>query len=101
MAQIIWSSVAISDLDAIFDYIGRDSPAYAQLEIDRILLAVDRLQTFPLSGRVVPELERDDLREIILPKHRVVYQLIGENVEIATVHPNAIPLEARPEARPV
>lgn len=96
MARVIWSSVAISDLDAIFGHIARDSPAYAQLEVDRILLAVDRLQTFPLSGRAVPEFERDDLREIILPKHRVVYQLIGENVEIATVHPNAIPLAAGP-----
>jgi plasmid stabilization system protein ParE len=40
---------------------------------------------FPLSGRIVPELGRDDVREIILGEYRIVYRVKGETVLLVTV----------------
>jgi len=46
---------------------------------------VERLETFPESGRIVPELDRPEIREVIVKPYRVVYRYRGEAVEIATV----------------
>lgn len=53
--------------------------------MDRVFEAVERLTDFPLSGRVVPEFSRDDLREVPLGVYRIVYQVGGDVIEIATV----------------
>ena len=79
-----WTSQATDDLQAIYDFIARDSPHYAQLTVEEIILAVDRLVQFPLMGRVVPEHRRDDLRELIKPPYRIVYRL-GDRINILTV----------------
>jgi plasmid stabilization system protein ParE len=45
--------------------------------------------SFPRSGRVVPEVGRDAIREIIVQHYRVVYRLRTNEVEILTVHHGA------------
>ena len=47
--------------------------------------AVRRLAVFPSSGRAVPEVGRDDLREIILDGYRIVYQIRGDRIVVVTV----------------
>jgi addiction module RelE/StbE family toxin len=83
--SIIWSPHALRDLESIRDFIAQDSPQYADLVVERITAAVERLATFPQSGRVVPELQRPDIREVIHRPYRIVYRLRNEAVEIATV----------------
>ncbi len=52
--------------------------------------AVDRLERFPLSGSIVPELRREEFREILLKKYRIIYRVRSEErVEIVTVHHGA------------
>lgn len=46
---------------------------------------VDRLENFPRSGRIVPEINQDKIREIILGSYRVVYLLDEDEVNILTV----------------
>jgi addiction module RelE/StbE family toxin len=79
-----WTPQAADDLQAIYDFIARDSPHYAQLTVEDILAAIDRLKEFPLLGRQVPERERDDLRELIKPPYRIVYR-VSEVVKILTI----------------
>ena len=67
MTEVRWTPQAADDLQAIYDFIGRDSPHYAQVIIEDILAAIDRLTPFPLMGRHVPESPREDLRELIKP----------------------------------
>ena len=43
------------------------------------------MKTFPESGRVVPELDRPEIREVIVKPYRVVYRYRGKAVEIVTV----------------
>jgi toxin ParE1/3/4 len=96
MGEISWTPKARADLDAACEYIARDSPRLAASFASRIETAVERLASFPHSGRVVPELERPDVRELIVYSYRIVYRLRGEDVEILTVHHGARLLRERP-----
>ena len=59
--RIDWSEPALADLDAIYDFIARDSSHYATRFVGRILDATERLAALPLMGRVLGDL--DVLRE--------------------------------------
>ncbi len=74
MTQIFWTSRALKDVDAIFDFAARSSEEYAHLITQRILRAVLRLEDFPKSGRVVLEYARDDVREVIQTPYRILEQ---------------------------
>lgn len=97
MGAVGWTPKARGDLEAAVGYIARDSPRLARSFAARIESATDRLTTFPRSGRVVPELERPDIRELIVQSYRVVYRLQGDGVEILTVHHGARLLRAADE----
>ncbi len=85
MAEIRWSPQAIADVEAIRDFISRDSPAYGALVAARIVGAVERLVLFPESGRIVPEFRDPALREVLWRNYRIVYRCRPGWVEIATV----------------
>jgi len=55
------------------------------LVVRKIVAAVQRLNSFPESGRMVPERNTPEIREVIVPPYRVVCRLRGGVVEIATV----------------
>jgi toxin ParE1/3/4 len=83
--RLLWSPQALRDLEGIRDYIAIDSARYAALVIERIVNGVERLSTFPESGRMVPEHNDPSIREVIVKPYRVVYRLKSGLVEIATV----------------
>ena len=85
MTQLSWSLLALRDLESIREYIAADSPRYAGLVVERIVAGVERLRAFPESGRVVPERNDPQIREVIIPPYRVVYRHRLGEVEIATV----------------
>jgi plasmid stabilization system protein ParE len=93
MVKVTWTDQSLDDLDAICLFIARDFLEYAKLFAIRAFEATDRLETFPKSGRVVPEIGREDIREIILGNYRIIYRIVTEEVEILTVHHGAKPLE--------
>ena len=85
MIRIVWAPQAIQDVDAIRAYVARDSARYADLVVERIVAAVGRLEKNPRSGRMVPELGDESIREVVRGTYRIVYRLRDEVVEIATV----------------
>lgn len=85
MTRVIWSPAAVADLESTRAYIARDSPSHADIVVRRIVAAVERLASFPKSGRMVPEFARPALREVIVRPYRVVYRLRRGKVEIAAV----------------
>ena len=72
-------------MEAIRKFIANDSDVYADLVVTRLVEAVERLELFPRSGRIVPELADPQLREIIESPYRVVYRFFDERVEVLTV----------------
>ena len=83
--KIIWSARAISRLEAIRAYITRDAPLTADRVIRRIVLSTERLRSFPNSGRVVPEYNIKEIREIIEAPYRILYHVEKERIEIINV----------------
>jgi toxin ParE1/3/4 len=57
-----------------------------------------RAARFPRSGRVVPELRREDVREVIQGNYRIVYRVTKVSVEVLTVFEghHLLPKEASP-----
>jgi toxin ParE1/3/4 len=86
MARIRWTPQSVDDLEAITEYIAVDSPAYATLFVLDIVSAIDRLQSFPGMGRVVPETNDESIREIIFRNYRIVYRLKSDLTEILTIY---------------
>jgi len=94
MVRLNWTFQALDDLDAICEFIARDVPRYAQIFASHVFDAVDRLETFPLSGRVVPEVEREDIREVIFGNYRIVYRLTDNELDVVSVHHSSRPLDS-------
>lgn len=92
MAEVTWSNQALDDLGAVFLFIARDAPAFANLFVERVSTATNRLAEFPMSGRVVPEIGDQDIREVIVQSYRVIYRVLPDEVEILTVHHGARPV---------
>jgi len=85
MAQVRWSLTAGNDIQDIEDFIARDSILHAVTFIDRIVDSAETLLKNPRIGRIVPEFNREDLREVIFRNYRVVYLLQGDKVFILRV----------------
>jgi toxin ParE1/3/4 len=92
VATVGWTAQALDDLDAVCLYIARDAPHIAQIFAARAFDATERLAEFPLSGRVVPETERPEIREVFVYSYRIIYRYTGDAVVILTVHHGARPL---------
>ena len=87
--KIAWSPLADTQVDEAVAYIALDNPTAALEWLRRLLERVDSLATFPDSGRVVPELRRDDIREIIVSPYRVMYRRSDDLIEIAAIRHGA------------
>ncbi len=85
MMEIVWSDPAIKDLDSLYDYIARDSEYYANTFISKIFATIDRLEQFPKSGRIVPEIQDDVTREVFVGNYRIVYDISGSVVRILSI----------------
>lgn len=82
---IHWTDRALSDLEAIGEYIARDSPAAAARWVTRLMTVAENVALAPRTDRRVPELARADVRETFLRTYRIVYRLRQDRMEILTV----------------
>ncbi len=72
---------------AIYEHIAQDAPLYAQRVVDHLTRRSERIAQFPESGRIVPEYEARDIREVIERPYRIIYRVKAERVEVlAVVH---------------
>jgi len=85
MAEIVWTEPALSDLDAIADYIALENPEAAKALVQRIFRHVDQLAEHPQSGSKPQELKAWGYRQIIEPPCRVFYRQDGGRVYILYV----------------
>jgi len=89
MVKIVWTEQAYEDLEAIFRYIRRDSEKYARLFAEKILSSVKRLEFMPESGRLVPEIDKKHIREMISGKYRIIYRTTENRIDILTIRHGA------------
>lgn len=74
MAEVIWTEPALQELDAIAEYIALDNPAAASRLVEEVLAGTERLEDFPRSGRIPPELPNSIYREVVVPPCRIFYR---------------------------
>jgi plasmid stabilization system protein ParE len=85
MAQVRWSLTAGNDLQNIEDFIARDSVLHAITFVDRVVESAETLLKTPRIGRMVPEFNRPDLRELLFRDYRIVYLLQDDEAFILRV----------------
>ena len=85
MASVRGSSGAVDDLTVIGTYFERTSPQYARSIVARLYSAPEMLADHPLSGRSVPEVGVEHIREITREGYRIVYVVSDDAVEILAV----------------
>ena len=70
--KVVWSPEAIEDLESIAEYIAKDSEFYARAVVSKILDVSRNIMRFALSGRIVPEIGDESIRERFFYSYRLV-----------------------------
>lgn len=83
--RLRWTKKAQKDLKEIGRYIATDNPQAARQWIAHIKERAKKLIETPRAGRVVPEIEREDIREVIERNYRIVYKVGEKTVDILAV----------------
>lgn len=83
--RVRWSPLAERRVAEAFAYIAADRPATAARWLDRLLRHVGDLERFPDQGRVVPEVGRAEIRELIVAPYRVIYRRDPARIILLTV----------------
>lgn len=83
--RIIWSPLAVERAAEIAEYISRDNPTAAETWVDTVFSKVEQLKSFPESGRIVPEINSKDFRELIYGNYRIVYRVEKTQISILTI----------------
>jgi toxin ParE1/3/4 len=78
MVEVAFTELARQDLLDIEDYISQDSPQNAQNLIRKLTQRVHILKDLPQAGRMVPEMENAEIRELIEGNYRIIYKVISE-----------------------
>ncbi len=90
MVKIEWSEEGLKRFQQILEYIEEDSPQNATKVANTIWNRIQQLKEFPELGRMVPEFNRKDLRELIVYNFRIVYRVKSQdNLEIVGIHHSA------------
>jgi addiction module RelE/StbE family toxin len=83
--KIIWSPLAVERMTEIADYISRDNPTAAQKWAIAVFDKIENIQEFPLMGRVVPEANRKEIRELLFKNYRIIYRVGVDHISILTI----------------
>ena len=80
--KVNWAYEATTDLEALAEYIARDSAFYASAFVQEIRDASRSLNEFSERGRIVPELGNPNIRELFVREYRLIYSIEESRVVI-------------------
>lgn len=83
--MVIWSDPAKDDLKKIYDYIAGDSKYYAIKVSQEFVEKSEQLVKLPKMGRIVPEIEDPNIRELIIYSYRLIYEISPQRIEILAI----------------
>ena len=85
--RVVWSERATRTLDEAVSFIARESGVAAQQVLQQTLEAATSLETLSERGRVVPELRDPAIRELLVLRYRLLYQVTADTVIVlAFIH---------------
>ena len=80
--RVRWTELAWNGVESAAEYIARDSPRYAAALVREARDAARSLRQLAERGRVVPEENDPNIRELFVQSYRLIYRLRGNEVEI-------------------
>ncbi|PYQ59182.1 MAG: type II toxin-antitoxin system mRNA interferase toxin, RelE/StbE family [Acidobacteria bacterium] len=80
--RVKWTELAWNGVESAAEYIARDSPRYAAALMREARDASRSLRRFAKRGRIVPEENDPNIRELFIQSYRLIYRLRGNEVEI-------------------
>jgi addiction module RelE/StbE family toxin len=83
--KVFWTETAVNHLSSIYNYISQNSPQYAQRLVERLTRRSEQIANFPFSGRIVPEFETEQIREVIEGSYRIIYYIKPEQIDVIAV----------------
>lgn len=83
--KVVWSPLAVDRTSEIAEYIALDKPPAAEKWVELVFDSVKRLELHPNSGRVVPEINLANFREIVQGNYRIIYRIEEDQISILTV----------------
>ncbi len=83
--RVAWAPIALDRAEEAARYIAGDRPSAAAKWIVGLLEAVAKLRAFPHKDRMVPEVGRAEIREILYGQYRVIYRLEEKRLFILTI----------------
>ena len=83
--KIIWSPLAVERMTEIKDYISRDNPTVALKWAQAVFDKIENIQEFPFMGRIVPEANRKEIRELLFKNYRIIYRVGTDHISILTI----------------
>ena len=90
MVRVKWTDFALENLNDIGNYIKKDSMKYAKIVVKNLFTSTNLLKRHPRLGRMVPEFNNPNIRELIRGSYRVIYRIVDEKqIDVVTVHHSA------------
>ena len=83
--KIIWSPLSVERMTEIAKYIAEDNPDASITWVESIFEIIDRLKQYPESGRIVPEIDKPNIREVIYGNYRIIYKILKQELYILTI----------------
>ena len=83
--KLCWSERSVNDLIAIQGYIAQDNPQTAKKWVAKLRQRARSAADTALAGRIVPEFNQNDIREVFLGNYRIVYRVRDDGILVLTV----------------
>jgi plasmid stabilization system protein ParE len=83
--KVAWSYVALGNLIEANKYISSENPEAARKVINDIYETGNKIKEFPEKGRIVPEIRRNNIREVFCSEYRIIYRIESRRIFILTV----------------
>jgi len=85
MAEVIWTSPALDDLNDIAEYIALSNIPAAKQLVQKVFDKISRLESYPESGKRPLELVNLNYREVNVNPCRIFYKVDSNKVYILHV----------------
>ncbi|MHB0962289.1 MAG: type II toxin-antitoxin system RelE/ParE family toxin [Gemmatimonadaceae bacterium] len=83
--RVIWAPRAIARATEIGAYIAAERPDSARRWVEELFALAAGLRRHPRAGRKVPEAGRDELRQVLHGKYRLIYRIERARLVVLTV----------------
>lgn len=83
--RVIWRKKAVDELEAVYNYIKKDSPQNAIMVFNKILEVVESLTQFPFKYPVEPIINIEKVRYAVIWSYKIVYSIEKESIVVLRI----------------